>query len=131
MKNNKNKLIVLAIVFILLISGYFVMTSILSSKKLSGSLEISASDTDNTNINLNVSDFKNKATAKFDGKIEEGSITINILNSNDENLLSETINSPSKFDKEFKVNDFGDNIKLIIQKEKASGTINYTLVNKQ
>jgi hypothetical protein len=130
MKKNKNIIIILLVIILLLITGYFILNTIFNSKSKSGAIDLSKDNNDPINIELNLADYKDTANIKLTGNLNEGAVTIEILNSNNKIIGTETIDNHSTFTKNFKINKFGSNIRIVILKHNAIGTVKYSVKNK-
>lgn len=129
MRRNRKKIIVGSVLALLIVGSFIVLNSVCFSSK-SGTVVIDKESNEQVKINLDLEKFKNKASGEFTGTLDEGSITLEILNSSDEIIWQDEINDNSAFKKDFKIKDFGENIQIIILRQNASGTINYQMKSK-
>lgn len=129
MRRNRKKIII-GLVLTLLVVGSLMVLNLFIFNSKAGTVVITNDSNEKVKINLDLEKFKNKASGEFTGTLEEGSITLEILNSSDEIIWQEEINDNSAFKKDFKIKDFGENIQIIILRQNASGTINYEMKSK-
>lgn len=122
-KKNKKNLIGLTIIIglailIYLSKGIFFWSSTEASKTITEDI------TEPIVIEQNLESYNDKANLKFDIKLSSGDLKVETYDNNDNIIWQDNIDGETSYQKNVKIRDFGDKVKVKITPEKASADVN-------
>ena len=114
---DKKKMIKLGILISLIVI-IFVVIKFFCYSESGGTVElIKTENNDPIVITLDKEEFKGKVKGDFTGELNNGKITIKILDENDDITWEDDVVGTSSFKKEFEIKEFNNNMKIVIIKE--------------
>ena len=114
---DKKKMIKLGILISLIVI-IFVVIKFFCYSESGGTVElIKTENNDPIVITLDKEEFKGKVKCDFTGQLNNGKITIEILDKDDDITWEDDVVGISPFKKEFEIKEFNNNMKIVIIKE--------------
>ena len=114
---DKKKMIKLGILISLIVI-IFVVIKFFCYSESGGTVEfIKTENNDPIVITLDKEEFNGKVKGDFTGELNNGKITIEILDENDDITWKDDAVGTSPFKKEFEIKEFNNNMKIVIIKE--------------
>lgn len=128
-KKGKKTILIFVVLFLLLVSSYFIFKSFFSYKSVAGSINISKDSEVPITQEIDLSTNGEKHTIEISGEVSGENSNIKVLDSNENIILDENIsNSNIHETKDFKGKN--ENIKIIINAKDSIGKINYAIKSR-